>query len=69
MWKQALNFGVGNLIKALLHRLSIEDALAVFRERMGVSGRAIFSPYAELAFDVDEDHEFEYLRKFLAAEE
>ena len=69
VWKQALNFGVGNLIKALLHRLSIEDALAVFRERMGVSGRAIFSPYAELAFDVDEDHEFEYLRKFLAAEE
>ena len=41
----------------------------MFRERMGVSGRAIFSPYAELAFDVDEDHEFEYLREFMATGE
>ncbi|MCH7664256.1 MAG: nucleotidyltransferase family protein [Chloroflexi bacterium] len=69
VWKQALNFGFANLIKVLLHRLSIEDAVAVFRDRMGVSGRAIFCPYAELAFDVDEDHEFEYLLKIMATAE
>ena len=65
VWKQGLNFGFTNLIKVLLHRLSIEEAEAVFQERMGVSGRTIFCPYAELAFDVDEDNEYKYLRKFM----
>ncbi|MBW8011550.1 MAG: NTP transferase domain-containing protein [Chloroflexi bacterium] len=65
VWKQGLTFGISNLIKVLLRRLSVEQATTVLEERMGISGRAIFSPYAELAFDVDEDHELEYLRQLM----
>lgn len=66
VWKGGLTFGLGNLMKVLFRRFSVEEATTVFEERLGISGRTIFSPYAELAFDVDEDHELEYLRKFMA---
>ncbi len=64
--KGALTFGIYNLIKFLLRNLSIEEATALLEERMGISGRAIFSPYAELAFDIDNDNELKYLRRFMA---
>ena len=65
VWKGGLTLGFTNLIKILLRRLSVEEATNALEDRLGISGRTIFSPYAGLAFDVDEDQELEYLRKFM----
>ncbi|MDH3944728.1 MAG: nucleotidyltransferase family protein, partial [Anaerolineae bacterium] len=59
--KGAMLFGFSNLVKLLLRRITVAEAVAVFQDRVGIRGRAIFCPHAELAYDVDLDEEYEYL--------
>lgn len=60
-YRGAMLFGPWNLLKVLLRRATVQDAERAFRERVGISGRMIPCPYAELAYDVDEDQDYEYL--------
>lgn len=61
-FKQAALFGFSTLFLMLTRRLSIHDAAPRVSKQIGVRGRAVFCPYAELAMDVDKPHQFEILR-------
>ena len=60
--KQAALFGFDTLLLMLLRRLTINDAVERVGKRLHLRGRAIISPYAEIAMDVDKPHQFELLR-------
>jgi GTP:adenosylcobinamide-phosphate guanylyltransferase len=64
-FKQAALFGFSTLILMLTRRLSLEDAVPRVEKQLGIKGRAVLCPYAELAMDVDKPHQFEILRKDL----
>ena len=65
--KQASFLGWDVLILLLLGRLSLERAERMVSRRIGLRGRVIRSPYAEVAMDIDKPHQLEILRKDLAA--
>jgi hypothetical protein len=50
----------------LFRTLTAEDVLSVFCRRFRITGRLLFSPYAELAMDIDKPHHLEILRRHLA---
>jgi len=62
VFKQAALFGFSTLILLLTRQLSIHDAAPRVSKQIGIRGRAIFCPYAELAMDVDKPNQFELLR-------
>jgi GTP:adenosylcobinamide-phosphate guanylyltransferase len=61
-FKQAALFGFWTLILVLTRRISLEDAVPRVEKQLGIKGRAILCPYAELAMDVDKPHQLEILR-------
>jgi len=61
-FKQAALFGFDTLILMLFRRLKIGDAVERVGKRLGLRGRAVVSPYAEVAMDVDKPHQFDLLR-------
>jgi GTP:adenosylcobinamide-phosphate guanylyltransferase len=65
VFKQAALFGISTLILMLTRRLSLEDAIPRVEKQLGIKGRAVLCPYAELAMDVDKPHQLEILRKDL----
>ena len=62
VFKQAALFGFSTLILLLTRQLSIHDAAPRVSKQIGIRGRAIFCPYAEIAMDVDKPNQFELLR-------
>jgi hypothetical protein len=43
----------------LIRRITIDDTVKRVSNRLGLKGRAIISPYAEIAMDVDKLHQLE----------
>jgi GTP:adenosylcobinamide-phosphate guanylyltransferase len=66
VFKQAALLGYDNLFLLVSRQLTIEDAVKRVTKRMDITGRVIFSPYAELGMDVDKPHQLELLRADLA---
>ena len=64
--QQARLVGLWPLIKLLARRLSLEDAERIAGRALGIRGKVIVSPYAELAMDVDKPHHLELARQELA---
>jgi len=64
--KQAALLGYDTLFLLLLRRLSIDGLIKKAGSRLRIKGRAIISPYAEMAMDVDKPYQLEILRKDLA---
>jgi NDP-sugar pyrophosphorylase family protein len=62
VFKQASMIGYSTLLLLLLRRLTIEGAVPRVTKRLGVTGRAIVCPYAEVAMDVDKPHQLELLQ-------
>lgn len=62
VFKQAALLGYGNLILLLSRQLTIEGAVKRVTKRMDITGKAVFSPYAEVGMDVDKPHQLEILR-------
>jgi CTP:molybdopterin cytidylyltransferase MocA len=60
--RQASLLGPRILLKLVLRRLSFTEIERRFERTMGVRGRAIASPHAELAMDVDRPHQLELVR-------
>jgi hypothetical protein len=46
----------------LLRRLTIEAGVERASNSLGIRGRAILCPYAEIGMDVDKPHQLEILR-------
>jgi len=65
-FKQAGIIGLGTLLALFLRRLTLEDAVRRFSERVGIRGRAIVWSHAEPCMDVDKPHQLELLREELA---
>jgi GTP:adenosylcobinamide-phosphate guanylyltransferase len=65
--KQAALLGYDNLILLLTRRITMQDAVDRVTRRMDITGRVIFSPYAEIGMDIDKPHQLEILRADLVA--
>ncbi len=64
--KQAALIGYDTLILLLLRALTLEQAVGRVTKRLGLTGRALVCPYAEIGMDVDKPHQLELLRADLA---
>lgn len=67
VFKQAQLIGIGTLILFLLRQLTLDDAVAWVVKRIGLTGRAIRCPYAEVGMDVDKPFQLELVCADLAA--
>ncbi len=65
--KQAASIGIFTLIRLVLGRLSLDDAIQTITKRLNITGRAIIWEHAEAAMDVDKPHQLEILRQDMAA--
>lgn len=61
--KQAALLGVDTLFLLLLRIVSLEGAQKRVSKRLGLRGKAILCPYAEIAMDIDKPHQLEILRE------
>jgi GTP:adenosylcobinamide-phosphate guanylyltransferase len=64
--KQAALIGYDTLFLLLLRQITLEKAVKRVTSRVGLTGRAIFCPYAEVGMDVDKPHQLEMMRADLA---
>ena len=60
--KQAALIGLNTVIPLLFHQLTLKKAEENIMERLGVTGRAVVCPYAEVGMDVDKPNQLEMLR-------
>jgi GTP:adenosylcobinamide-phosphate guanylyltransferase len=64
--KQAAILGLDTLLLVLLRRITLDEAVKKVASRLHMTGRAIVSPYAEMAMDVDKPSQLELMRADLA---
>lgn len=64
--QQAALIGFDTLFLLLLRKLTLEDTVKRVTHRLGLTGRAIVCPYAEIGMDVDKPHQLELIRADLA---
>ncbi len=67
VFKQAALIGYSTLLLFVLRQLTVDDAVRRVIRKLGVSGRAVICPYAEIAMDVDKPHQLEMIRQDLAS--
>lgn len=60
--KQAALIGYGTALRLLFGKLSLKKAEESIMSRLGITGRAIICPYAEIGMDVDKLHQLELMR-------
>jgi molybdopterin-guanine dinucleotide biosynthesis protein A len=63
--RQAALIGYDTLLKLLLRRLTLNDAVETISNRLGVRGKVLISPYAEIGMDVDKPYQYKLLQKYL----
>ncbi len=66
--KQAGMVGFDLLALLMLGRLTLQEAERRASKRMGIRGRAILCPYAEIGMDVDKPFQYDILMKDLEAQ-
>jgi len=67
VWKLAALIGPGVLLRFSLGRLTLREAEIAVSKRLGVRGRAVVCPYAEIGMDVDKPSQYELICRELAA--
>ena len=65
-FKQASLLGFDLLFLLLLRQITIEQAVQKVSRRIGLRGKALVCPYAEVGMDVDKPHQLEIMRLDLA---
>jgi hypothetical protein len=63
--RQALLVGLDTFVLVALGRLSIAFGQQRIRERLGVNGRILISPFPEIGMDVDKPRQYEMLKREL----
>lgn len=63
--RQAALIGWGTLGRLLLRQLTLESAIDAVCQRVGITGKALLQPYAEIGMDVDKPFQFEMVEKDL----
>lgn len=64
--KQAALVGFDTLLALLFRRVDIEGAGRLASKNLGIVGRGVLCPYAEVGMDVDKDHQLEVVARDLA---
>ncbi len=59
---QAALIGADIIFKFLFRQLTIDDVIQRVADKLGLKGRAIVCPYAEVGMDVDKPHQLELMR-------
>lgn len=65
--KQAALVGFDTLLAVLFRAVDIEGAARLASKNLGLNGRGVLCPYAEVGMDVDKDSQLELVRKDLAS--
>jgi GTP:adenosylcobinamide-phosphate guanylyltransferase len=63
--KQAALLGFDTLFMLLFHLVTLKRAEEIASQRLGVKGRAVVCPYAEVGMDVDKPFQLEIMRRDL----
>jgi len=63
--KQAAILGFYTLLLIALRAITVDKAVNKITGRLHMTGRAVFSPYAEIGMDVDKPHQLELMREDL----
>ena len=66
---QASLLGFDIIFRFLTRQLTAEDVIRRVALRLGLKGRALISPFAEIGMDVDKPHQLEIMRAHLARQE
>lgn len=66
VFRQAALIGFDSLFWLALRRLTLKQAEQIASERLGLRGRAILCPYAEIGMDIDKPFQYDILAKELA---
>jgi hypothetical protein len=64
--KQAALIGYDTLVLFLLRVMTLDQAVKKVTQRLGLKGRVVICPYAEVGMDVDKPHQLEIMRQYLA---
>ena len=64
--KQASIIGFGLLFKLLFRTVTLEDGAKAISKRLGLVGKVIQCPFAEIAMDVDKPHQLEIIKQDLS---
>ena len=63
---QAALLGPDIILRFLFRQLTADDVIRRLAEKIGLRGRAIICPFAEVGMDVDKPHQLELMRSHLA---
>jgi GTP:adenosylcobinamide-phosphate guanylyltransferase len=63
---QAALLGPDIILRFAFRQLTADDVIRRVAERLGLKGRALISPFAEIGMDVDKPHQLEIMRAHLA---
>jgi GTP:adenosylcobinamide-phosphate guanylyltransferase len=66
VFRQAALIGYSTLFLLLLRRLTLESGIQRASKSLGIRGRALICPYAEIGMDVDKPYQLEILAEDLA---
>jgi molybdopterin-guanine dinucleotide biosynthesis protein A len=66
---QARLLGFDIIFRFLTRQLTAEDVIRRVAQRLGLKGRALMSPFAEIGMDVDKPHQLEILRADLTRQQ
>jgi len=66
-WKLACTLGLGIMLRFAMRRLSIAHLEARASRLLGSPCKAVITPYAEIAMDVDKPHQLALVRRILAS--
>ncbi|MBN2043527.1 MAG: NTP transferase domain-containing protein [Anaerolineales bacterium] len=65
--RQAALLGPGILLGLMLRILSLEQGVELVSKRLGLVGKAVESPYAELGMDIDKPGQYELVKNEMSA--
>ncbi|MDX9865825.1 MAG: nucleotidyltransferase family protein [Anaerolineaceae bacterium] len=66
--KQAMLLGVDTLLAVLFRRVTLDQTARRICRKLGITGRAVIVPFAELGMDVDKPHQLELVESDLAVQ-
>ncbi len=64
--KQAAIFGADTLFLIASKMLTVEQIETRISKKLGIKGKVLITPYAEMGMDVDKPHQLEIMRSFLS---
>jgi GTP:adenosylcobinamide-phosphate guanylyltransferase len=68
-WQQAKLIGFGFIVRFIFRLMTVQDAAARARERVGIDAQVVETKYAELGMDLDKVHHYHLISSILEERE